>query len=646
MMAKTKINILQSNTVRTQAVDNLTSEGRRAFMYLLSTEGIEEDGIFFEEDNARQEFDEFLDDYENGECFFVGFRGTGKSAFLYNYFQLKLGVNYWIDDDTLFFYLGKNSIIEYRDVEDALIEELIDLYRYLQRYYGMPDDEDLCYELYNFIVNTKKSVLENPYLDRKKDSADSFRRELLILEKEKKMTSILMYLKFCLLDYVKDVKRLILIFDYVEDRDAYSSIFKKMYDCMLRYDKKLYTSGYHVKAIYTIRPMDFRAVANGNGRGSFEIIQKDAKTDIQKLFDKRFKFAMGQEDKWWEDKRFGKEDLKFAYEKLEDLNTKYNQKYKKMIQGLSFYDVYKALECYKSIIFNQTWIQKERFQYGDDEAACVLNSGFLFNNITCIRALACKNDQIYRGNTVGCVIPNILYNTEDEEDYSIYILLLMKYFVRRNSVNDFFGEESGQEFSEVLKTCEDIFGRGKEYNNFRDAIVYMHKCQILRKSIFVSGKEKKSNKIYEREDQKENRNTDDLVPESRLYISTRGAELWDMLRGDSVLMEICREDYFREQNEKYNFESSYKLISIKKQKDIFEDLLLMIEDFKIQEDKIFECAKQRGKVEELEKLFGKRRMTYFLLEGVNKSILYSSSCANEALREHESRVEQLVNEKI
>ena len=72
----------------------------------------------------------------------------------------------------------------------------------------------------------------------------------------------------------------------------------------------------------------------------------------------------------------------------------------------------------------------------------------------------------------------------------------------------------------------------------------------------------------------------------------------------------------------------------------------MIEDFKIQEDKIFECAKQRGKVEELEKLFGKRRMTYFLLEGVNKSILYSSSCANEALREHESRVEQLVNEKI
>ena len=72
----------------------------------------------------------------------------------------------------------------------------------------------------------------------------------------------------------------------------------------------------------------------------------------------------------------------------------------------------------------------------------------------------------------------------------------------------------------------------------------------------------------------------------------------------------------------------------------------MIEDFKRQEDVIFASAKKRGKIDELEKTFGKRRMTYFLLEGVNKSILYSSSRSNDHLKMHKTEVEQLVNERI
>lgn len=626
-MEKTKINILQSDyPVKVQEVTKLTKEIRRAFMYLLSSEKMEEEQLFLEQDDkAQQEFNNFIDDYENGECFFVGFQGTGKSAFLYNYFHLISGQNYWIHEDTLFVYFGRNSIIEYRNVGDSLIEELADLCKYLESEYGITNDHHC--DLYDFIVNTKRSVMRNPYLSRKKNNIEDYIAELKNLKKEKKMTFVLMRLKFYLLHNIKHIKRIILVFDCIEDKRSFSELYKKIYDCMLNYNRNVYQGGYHVKAIYTIRPSDFRIITQDCR--NFVSIQKDVKMDIQKLFDKRCNFAMSQDDIWWTDKGFGKKELKFAQEKLEDLNTKFNQKYQKMIRGLSFYDINKALECYKTIVFNVTWVQKERFQYGDDEDSCVWNSGFLFDNITCIRALACKNEQVYQGNITGGIIPNILYSTEDE-DYSIYVLLIMKYFVRSNNVKDFLGGESGKTFSEVLKMCEDIFGRCKEYTNFEKAIQYMYENEILKKSV----------------DPNYSRDGENLTPESRLYISAKGAELWDMLRGDSVLMEICREDYYRSQNGINNFEPSYKLISSKKQRDIFEDLLLMIEDFKRQENVIFASAKKRGKIDELEKTFGKRRMTYFLLEGVNKSILYSSSRSNDHLKMHKTEVEQLVNERI
>lgn len=626
-MEKTKINILQSDyPVKVQEVTKLTNEIRRAFKYLLSAEKIEEERLFLEQDDkAQQEFNYFIDDYENGECFFVGFQGTGKSAFLYNYFHLSSGQNYWINENTLFVYFGRNSIIEYRDVEDCLIDELSDLCKFLEKEYRIHNDQH--YDLYDFIVNTKRSVMRNPYLSREKNTVEEYKAELENLEREKKMTSVLMRLKFYLLHNIKSIKRVILVFDCIEDRYSFPKLHKKIYDCMLNYNKDIYQGGYHVKAVYTIRPSDFRILTQYCK--NFVCIQKDIKMDIQKLFDKRYKFAMDQDEIWWMDKEFGRKELRFAQEKLEDLNIKFNQKYQKMIRGLSFYNINKALECYKTIVFNLTWVQKERFQYGDDEDSCVWNKGFLFDNITCIRALACKNEQVYQGNITGGIIPNILYSTEDE-DYSIYILLIMKYFVRSNNVKDVLGGESGKTLSEVLNMCEDIFGRGKEYTNFEKAIQYMYENEILKKSV----------------DPQNNQYDDHLIPESRLYISAKGAELWDMLRGDSVLMEICREDYYRPQNGKNNFESSYKLISNKEQRKIFEDLLLMIGDFKRKEDEIFYSAKKRGKIDELEKTFGKRRMTYFLLEGVNKSILYSSSRSNNHLKMHKSEVEQLVNEKI
>lgn len=38
----------------------------------------------------------------------------------------------------------------------------------------------------------------------------------------------------------------------------------------------------------------------------------------------------------------------------------------------------------------------------------------------------------------------------------------------------------------------------------------------------------------------------ELTPQSRLYLTPRGEIMWEMLSWDSVLLEIFREDYYRE----------------------------------------------------------------------------------------------------
>jgi len=633
-MGKTKINFGENNIfVDDQSVLRFSKERKRAFSYLLSSDGLERDIFFYNEaKETRIEFDDFIDDYENRKCFFVGFRGTGKSAFLFNYFKMDANKSFWVSDDTLYWrYISMgNTIVEFTD-EMLMLAEIENLCKFLQNSYSLPGENEKVLDLYEFIVDTKESVLRNSQLKREKDSVESFQEELKLLKNNRTITYRLMILKFYLLNYITNIKKVILIFDFVTDEVIFENLLKKINECMLNFNRDKFKSGYCVKGIYTIRPTVYRSLALE--QKGFEIIEKKIKMNMPKLFQERFDHAFHQEDIWWEQKGFDKSDLSFAWERIKELNSIFSGKYQKMIQGLSFFDIHEVLKCYRNIIFNTTWVQKKEYFYTNEVSQA--NKGFLFNNITCIRALACQNQHLYMGSSINTIIPNILYNTEDEE-YGIYILLLMKYFVRRKKkdMNDCFGEQSGEEYLETLFNIEKIWGKGKDYENFREAIKYMLDQEILRKSIYSK---KSSMKI---------RNEiiiNDIVDYGCIYISTRGAELWDMLQNDSVLMEICREDYYREEKKGVNFESSYQLISAGKQWEIFWDLLLMIEDLKKEEDKLYKRMKKEFS-DEFERMFGRKRMTYFLLEGVNKSIAYSSSCSNMFLKNKSREIEKLVNE--
>lgn len=466
-------------------------------------------------------------------------------------------------------------------------------------------NEENCKEFYDFVVQTKKDVLCNPWL--KDAGLPVYWEEVQELERNKALSFNLMKLKYYLLYDMKDISNVILVFDDIGSLDSYNELYKRVYQCICNYDSDIY-AGYQIKAVYAMRDEVYWSIVGKGIDESFDVvIKKKRMMDPSNIFAMRCKKAREHGEEWMRKKGFGETDLEFASRQLEELNKRFNGKYKTMILKISQYRKEDIMRCYRRICFNQVWIQKEVFCYSADSYQT--NEGFLFTNITCIRALACGNRQIYENTeeVMDNLIPNILYNTP-EEDLSIHCLLLIKYFVRNSPQ-----EKPRHRENEVVGMLKDIFG--EESGMFQRALRYLVNKDVITEF------------------------------EGLLSINSKGTELWDMLQGDSVLFEICREDYYRPENTSYNMEPSYKLIDSMRQYVIFEDLLKMIMDFTKEEDRLYDIIVRRGKWAEYEQHFGRRRMTFYLMVGVNKSMEYSGCCFKPGLNKLKEDAERMVNAK-
>lgn len=606
-MDKTKINIMYgANPVENRRERSFSTECRNAFGYLLASDDLDKEETFYQGDKtAKDKMDEFLEYYAPGKIAFVGVVGSGKTAFLHQYFNLDANNGYCLKDHALYFYHSDkgNGVIEAgRDME-SLKYELRSLCAYIENVRNLSLDRKNCRAFYEFVVRTKKEVLGNPWL---RDADETVYCEAVKeLRDNRELSFSLMKLKYYLLHDMKDITKVVFIFDDIRDSDSYLKLNKRICQCMCNYDSDVY-AGYQVKAVYAMSEEVYWSV-NGTGTGErFDaVINKERMMDTDKLFEVRRKKAEDKGGEWMRQKGFGEADLRFAYGQLMNLNKKFNGKYKTMILQISQYRKEDVMRCYRQICFNRVWIQKEVFCYSADSYQT--NEGFLFTNITCIRALACGDNQVYENTdkSFGNLIPNILYNTP-EEDLGIHCLLLMKYFVRNNP-----SESPGHESDVVAGLLKDIFG--EECGMFQQALRY-----LIRK---------------------------DVIAETGrcLRINSKGAELWDMLQGDSVLFELCREDYYRSVDTDYNMEPSYKLIDSMRQYVIFGDLLQMIKEFVREENRLYDIVTRRGKWAEYEQYFGKRRMTFYLFVGVTKSIEYSACRSNQWLDKLRNETEQIVN---
>lgn len=263
--------------------------------------------------------------------------------------------------------------------------------------------------------------------------------------------------------------------------------------------------------------------------------------------------------------------------------------FKEVLINLNLMNIRQIMKAYTQVLSNRYWVQENSVP----EPAFEINiEDYIFNNVTVIKALGCGNRTcVYSHNhaNANAPIPNILYTTK-QKSLEIYSLLIISYFlVHLPEENILYGRNHDYIiYEELLSDIKQIFGEaGEEYKNFTMCISYLYRIKVLRKSIVEA---EKLEDLLEGSIQK----SDKLKPNSMLYLSTRGRELWKMFSDSSVLLEMYREDVYRDYREDYSEDPGWILIDRnKKYSDVILDLMKYIEYIYSQEMTLYHAASSK-----------------------------------------------------
>lgn len=432
-------------------------------------------------------------------------------------------------------------------------------------------------------------------------------------------------LKFYIKKNYQKYKRLIIILDGIERLKEETQIeiignllkFKK---CMQNTDYP--TDGdYHVNLMILACPSIYKMCTQRRNVEAHAInepaIMKKKPVDLSLIFKKRFDYysKIIQSDATPENP---------CYCELMKLNERFDEKYKEIIIQLCFWNVRNALAAYAGVLANRCWIQKDKPK---EENFSIVSSEYQFNDISVIRALACNENKLYFGDNCT-IIPNIFYTTE-EEDYSIYCLLVLRYFYKKKGSNEYgMNTECVKDINEKWKA---IFGEDIS-QKFNRALKFLFDNKILIKLIEDYNDERLMKVILE--------------DENKLHISACGNILYEMFGMNSVLLEMLRENAWRDDTDKDNYSDlpSRELMDLSKQGVIFKDLLEYINYLREQEEDIVSVARNLTKSDAYKAAFGEKSMADILLSGVKKSLI-QSQCMNEpGMNAYYTNIENRVRE--
>ena len=439
-------------------------------------------------------------------------------------------------------------------------------------------------------------------------------------------------LKFYIKKNYDKYERLIIILDDMESlpedyqRETIGK-YLKFYKCMQNTDYPE-NHNYYINLIISVRPHTYRILNNNRRIEAFTIseppILKNRAVDLEEIFKKRFDYytennsrIIGNVETW-----------KKCYDELMGMNRAFGGEYKEMIRNLCFMNVRESLASYSRVFANRFWIQKNKFK---EDSFSVSSSEYCFNNINVIRALACNEEAYYWGDN-NCIIPNI-FQTSETEDLSIFCLLVIRYFKRKHG-NEVYGLNASC-LKDVKNEWENIIG-ASIVSKFYKALGFLFEQKILRKS------------IIDIDDMKTIDTIESLKDDSRLYLSPRGYELYNMLNRDSVLLEMLRENVWRDYENRSNYsrKCSSDLLREGKQNDIFKDLLEYIDYIRENEDNVLSTVKILDNGQAYMRAFGATPVVQDLLKGVEKSLNYSGFMYNPEIEIYYKEIEKNVNKMM
>jgi len=557
-----------------------------------------EELIYIEDIKTENELTQLILTNESKIIYFLGKGGIGKTTLLKN--------NFGLSDNAVVFDSAKNTVYMSMSLRSQLLEgdirrflinsisslctALEEKYNFRERFYSISGH----IEFYNYIKQTKGALLEYVTSIELIGKGEQEVKLLKLQRGEEKnpYDYITSKLKFYLCHYCSSIDNLTILLDNIETlphniRFILVRDILGFFSCMLNTSKDSDRKNPVLNLLLSMRQSTYEKLNKNEEINTYSpsiILYKENPVDMLKYFEMKkgtITNIDGMEDIWQD-----------AYEIIMNLSNKFNGKYLSMIKNLSNYDFQTMKKCYKRILSNKVWLLRgERRK----DFLNMSKTDYLFNNISVVRSLSCGNNAVYRG-TKSIVLPNVLLNDEFHDD-SMVGLLVMSYFIKRNEII---------KESRLYDTFFRIFNNNFEIHESLKRILYHYlDTDILEET------------YYEKEKVGKNR---------YLVITPRGREIWSMFASDSVLLEMYREDYyFEEQDKSYYFSSSYSLMETVGQYEIFTQLFNYINILLISERGLHKVAKDNGKLAEYYSCFGTKTQTKRLLEGVIKSIEYSGN---------------------
>lgn len=567
---------------------------RKAIEFYFGTP--KEESVYVEDPELERELMRLLLDHESKIIYFLGKRGIGKTTFLKNVFGLS--DNTVVFDgakDTVYISMSFRGALLEMDVNEYIINSiscigtaLEERYDFGKNYYSI-EGHNL---FFDYIKKTHCSLLQNvSSVELIGKSAQEIRLlKLQRAEERNPYAYVVSKLDFYLNYYCRQINNVVIVVDNIEVlckeiQDKISGSLLALFSLLIN-DKQTDSSkkNFTVNLVFSMRTSTYENLIETeiNEYHPVAVLPKKEPVDMLKYFMlKRDTIAdkNGMEEVWDD-----------AYEIIMTLANKFNHKYSDMIKNLCNYDFESMKKTYKKILTNKVWLLRgERRR----DFLNMSKTDYLFNNISVLRAIACGNNAVYRGEK-SVVVPNVMLNDEFNDD-SMIGLLVMSFLIKRKSVIrhrlfDYFGSIFGEDIA-VMDALERVV---KHFLN----------TEILEET-------------YKKKPVQENR---------FLYLTHRGEEIWHLFRADSVLLEMYREDYFfDEEDDACDFTSSFQLMNTVGQYEIFIQLFLYIDLLLEKEKKLHMKAKNNGKLEEYYSCFGSKIQAKRLLEGVMKSIEYSGN---------------------
>lgn len=611
----------------------------------------EDKAFYIPDDEFDRELDCILQDVNDTFSFVIGYAGIGKSTSLRHFFGFSNSAPVLMENSEILIFpstfngcvienylcekkLNKDSIAEY--IKNDLTLRINSVCSFLEEMYGGLKERFDSYEgqmeFYAYLKGTNPRVLEHlPYIQRKNLNITEEKMKKLeyAYEKESFICSVTK-LKYYLGSSLCKCQKIIAIIDDIEPlpysfQEQLVMQYARFFECMRNVCQSIAEKPFIFNILIALRPHTYRILKGDRAFQSFfitRIIQKKNMVDLAELFQRKISYyseqiAHEKKDSW-----------ESACTALTRLSQKFQSRYAELIKNLTLWNTRDAISVYKTVLENRTWVQRNM---NKTSGFNIVENHYVFNNITVLRAITCENHPIYKYRS-NCMLPNILYNTKDK-NYTFLILCIFKLFHPEHasvSADDSIYDSCSLSYKEIISCFTKIF---PEYPDIEDdarcAVKYLFSSKILRKNI-------NDTDTIETLDKPES-----LKEDSLLYLSPRGIEIWKIIASDSVYMELCREDYYRDYLNRENIrESSFELMQRGQQRLIFFDLyILLLEIIKIEENYI-NYSKNANTLDIYEQYFEAGIISERFLYGIQNSIEYSGNGSDTELIEKRTCVEQ------